>query len=667
MFRMHSIIGKAVTILIIAVTFLIFGEDAGAVNYSMSITTSGSKVVNVSPRSNGVGTSIVADNINVQTNCRAGYNLAMSASVNNTRLFRDGNISNNAAGTFFTPSNGSTALENSPNTWGYLMSDTPPTGASVFNAVRGKHTAPSVLKTPVASTTDINDSFDVYYGVSVSNNMSTGTYKMIPETGVTPVKNGAIVYYLTLADACTHYTVHFNPTGVDNNGVVRSGTGSMADQSIPEGTPTSLTANQFTPPTGYYFAGWNTAQNGTGTTYTDGQQVTDLVGAGEAITLYAMWTSCPGGKVCYWPNANDVTDTMADQTVGTGATNLALWPSNFRRTYYGFAGWNTKADGSGTKYGPMETVSITAGQYNVFGLNLYAMWVEPARTNNVTLAFQTPNLFSMVISDGTGQTLADKPIGYVTALRDTRDGQFYAIAKLADGKYWMIENLRIDDAPELTSTNTNNPGIPMLSTWFYANSQGTPDLINHLSATSDPTQTATAWCTEDSWDCDNQSMLATNNTTMAGTTINSMTNAFYNVYSYGNYYNWHSATAGRSGYAESSGNSTGDLCPNGWRLPTGGSATADFGALDVVMGGTGGSQDSVAASLRWRKYPVNLVFSGDVRGGSITGRDTRGNYWSSTAANLPSAFTMAVYSTGLDPGIASSKKHMGAMVRCVAP
>ena len=332
MFRMHSSIYKVVTILIIAVTFLIFGEDTGAINYTMSITTSGSKVVNVSPRSNGVGASIVADNINVQTNCRAGYNLLITTSVNNNRLYRDGNSSNNAAGTYFNPSNGSTALENSPNTWGYLMSDTTPSSTSVFKAVPTVYGAPAVLKAPEASAADINDSFDVYYGVSVSNNMSTGTYKMIPEPGVTPVKNGAIVYHLTLADACTHYTVHFNPTGVDNNGVVRSGTGSMADQSIPEGTPTSLTANQFTPPAGYYFAGWNTMRNGTGTTYTDGQQVTDLAGAGEAITLYAMWTSCPGGKVCYWPNANDVTDTMADQTVGTGTTNLALWPSNFRRT-----------------------------------------------------------------------------------------------------------------------------------------------------------------------------------------------------------------------------------------------------------------------------------------------------------------------------------------------
>ena len=89
---------------------------------------------------------------------------------------------------------------------------------------------------------------------------------------------------LTLNITVTHYfngyNVHF-----DGNG----GTGTMSNQLFNFGEAQNLTANVFTRE-GYAFTGWNTAQNGSGSNYSDGQSVTDLTTTpGATVTLYAQW------------------------------------------------------------------------------------------------------------------------------------------------------------------------------------------------------------------------------------------------------------------------------------------------------------------------------------------------------------------------------------------
>lgn len=76
------------------------------------------------------------------------------------------------------------------------------------------------------------------------------------------------------------YTVKFN-----NNG----GTGYINDMNFVYGTAQNLTLNTFTR-TDYYFDGWNTKSDGTGTSYSNGQEVNNLTTVNNAeITLYAQW------------------------------------------------------------------------------------------------------------------------------------------------------------------------------------------------------------------------------------------------------------------------------------------------------------------------------------------------------------------------------------------
>jgi uncharacterized repeat protein (TIGR02543 family) len=117
--------------------------------------------------------------------------------------------------------------------------------------------------------------------------------------------------------------------------------------------------------TGYSFAGWNTAADGSGTSYG--------VGATFSITgnttLYAQWT-INSYTVSYDGNGNDggVAPVDGNSPYPYNSTVTVLAQGTLSQTGYSFAGWNTVADGSGTSYGVGATFSITGN------ITLFAQW-----------------------------------------------------------------------------------------------------------------------------------------------------------------------------------------------------------------------------------------------------------------------------------------------------
>ncbi len=81
------------------------------------------------------------------------------------------------------------------------------------------------------------------------------------------------------------YKVTFNANG---------GTGTMSPQTFTAGVEQSLTPNTYTRE-GYFFLRWNTAENGGGQGYTDGQSITIT----ENLTLYALWHQHTYGGYIY--------------------------------------------------------------------------------------------------------------------------------------------------------------------------------------------------------------------------------------------------------------------------------------------------------------------------------------------------------------------------------
>ena len=136
--------------------------------YTISLSTSGAQNIDIVPKAgeNKI-TSIGLDNLNVSTDCRAGYNLTMSSSVNDNNLYLNGDNTNNTAGSYFTPADGTTTLGNSTNTWGYLMSDATPDASSIFFAVPTVGNAITLKDSAsTARQTDISDNINMYFGVS---------------------------------------------------------------------------------------------------------------------------------------------------------------------------------------------------------------------------------------------------------------------------------------------------------------------------------------------------------------------------------------------------------------------------------------------------------------------------------------------------------------------
>jgi len=91
---------------------------------------------------------------------------------------------------------------------------------------------------------------------------------------------------------------------------------------------------------GYWFSGWSTTDDSTGTLFAVGDSFT-MPAADD--TLYALWVSNLY-NLTYNPNGGS---GSRDDTYGTGTTfNLAA-STGFTRPGYAFSSWNTSADGSG--------------------------------------------------------------------------------------------------------------------------------------------------------------------------------------------------------------------------------------------------------------------------------------------------------------------------------
>ena len=154
------------------------------------------------------------------------------------------------------------------------------------------------------------------------------------------------------------------------------GNGEMAEQNFVYDVAQALIANAYTR-TGYTFKEWNSQADGQGTAYADKQEVKNLtVNDKEVVTLYARWT---GNTYKVHFEANGGTGTMNDQKHKYGTTK-ALTANAFTRAGYVFAGWNTKADGTGKSYANQKEVkNLTAELNGIF--NLYAQWKNAGDIN----------------------------------------------------------------------------------------------------------------------------------------------------------------------------------------------------------------------------------------------------------------------------------------------
>ena len=165
---------------------------------------------------------------------------------------------------------------------------------------------------------------------------------------------------ITQEEASGSYTVTYAANG---------GTGDQMPNST--GTSITLKSNEYTAPTNYSFSKWNTANDGSGTSYTEGQ-----TGITDDLDLYATWTQ--GGTL--YANGGSANTTY---TATLNATSIAI-TSAPTKDGYALLGYYTAADG-GTKIAKSDGTLVASTSYTDANSkwnnpnaapDLYAHWQE---------------------------------------------------------------------------------------------------------------------------------------------------------------------------------------------------------------------------------------------------------------------------------------------------
>ncbi len=99
---------------------------------------------------------------------------------------------------------------------------------------------------------------------------------------------------------------------------------------------------------------------------------------------------------------------------------------------------------------------------------------------------------------------------------------------------------------------------------------------------------------------------------------------------------------------------------------SGSTSTNTFGALSLAYGGSGWTQTDLALNQRFRTYPNNFLFSGNVDGSSVDYRGSNGLWWSQSAYSAPGAYYLRLYNNGYVNPSDGGHKWGGVSVRCFA-
>lgn len=172
-------------------------------------------------------------------------------------------------------------------------------------------------------------------------------------SNLTDIKDGSVTLYAVWEPVS--YVISYELNGGTAGGE------NLASYTIESGNVTLSEPTK----TGYSFEGWYTDQ-----TFTPASKITGIAiaqGSTGDKLFYAKWTANPY-TVTFHKNTGDGSSTTQLFTCDA-AQNLTA--NTFTRDGYNFAGWNTKADGTGTAYADSQNVTnlATGG-----AVNLYAKW-----------------------------------------------------------------------------------------------------------------------------------------------------------------------------------------------------------------------------------------------------------------------------------------------------
>jgi uncharacterized protein (TIGR02145 family) len=301
---------------------------------------------------------------------------------------------------------------------------------------------------------------------------------------------------------------------------------------------------------------------------------------------------------------------------GTTSLTLTVTTNQSATCYYGTAASPTTAMSTtgGTTHTQSVTVSTTSRTYYVRCFtdttvdSLYS--ADTSRTYMVDASGKIVPDGSSIQSVTTANctnaiTFTGSNTGAIAKVYDARDNHYYAIAKLADGKCWMLSNLAYGG-------NLNNSGVAFGTMNHYTSGNGS-------SGWTSSTGVANAYYIDPTTD--------TGVTLIEGTrcAVSYRTTAAAITYTEcGFLYNWAAATAmtGAS-VAANYGQATASICPVGWKLPTGYSTASEYALLNSAM------NNSSITALAGTSSIFRGVFAGSFFPGTGMSNGLNSYMWSS--------------------------------------
>ena len=262
-------------------------------------------------------------------------------------------------------------------------------------------------------------------------------------------------------------------------------------------------------------------------------------------------------------------------------------------------------------------------------------------------------------------------IGDVIEVYDTRDNTIYRIGKLADNRCWLLDNLALDLTASGASTNITAANTNADATSLNALFNGGRD-----ASTNPDGNLATAgvanWTGSYSYSYSAPLVNMTNKDVVPQGSSDPLKDlALTESWKVGGYYNYCAASAGsycygngHDLYGDPSGNATADICPSGWRMPTG-DADGEYQLLATTITGDTSSYIETEPEYSNIRKALRLPLAGYFSGNGVpSGQGSYDYFWSSSRATGYSMRLLYV-STYIAPHD-SSDRFGGYSVRCIA-
>jgi uncharacterized protein (TIGR02145 family) len=267
---------------------------------------------------------------------------------------------------------------------------------------------------------------------------------------------------------------------------------------------------------------------------------------------------------------------------------------------------------------------------------------------------------------------ADLTTNQIYTLKDSRDEHEYKVAKLVDGKCWLLENLALDPTDSTTAANMNERNT----------NASTAAITNYLNGGS---STTTGWSNTAVADVDtgfNSFTAPMINNASKDTLVTGYGAASTNGQAkVGIYYNYCAATVGTYCYDENNGvdipntfiDAPMDVCPAGWRMPTAAPSypndpnVSDYFALAYALelgyydedGVFTGNANAYAGALA-------LSMSGQYQNSASDDQNSSSGLWSSTSFDNGIYSPYMSYESWLTIYPTSyGNRNIGESVRCL--